>query len=228
MPGYYARHLSARRLERCYEIASPRVRRYLDAEIEHVAALLRPTDVVLELGCGYGRVAIRLAEAAALVAGIDSAEPSVRMAAERTGGRSRCAFAVMDARALGFPGRTFDATICVQNGICAFGVEPMALVAEALRVTREGGSAIFSTYSDRFWDHRLAWFEAQAAEGLLGPLDRAACVDGTIACTDGFRSGRLTPARLGALAAAIGYPHRIAEVDESSVFLEILKSPGST
>jgi cyclopropane fatty-acyl-phospholipid synthase-like methyltransferase len=53
--GYYAEKLSAKRLQRCYEIASPRVQQYLEAEIEHVIGHLKPTDTVLELGCGYGR-----------------------------------------------------------------------------------------------------------------------------------------------------------------------------
>jgi hypothetical protein len=44
-------------------------------------------------------------------------------------------------------------------------------------VTREGGIVLFSTYSDGIWPERLAWFEAQAAEGLVGAVDRAASRD---------------------------------------------------
>jgi ubiquinone/menaquinone biosynthesis C-methylase UbiE len=64
MRSYYSEHVSAGRLRRCYELAPPRVRRYLDAEIEHVAGRIRPGDAVLELGCGYGRVMEKLAATA--------------------------------------------------------------------------------------------------------------------------------------------------------------------
>ena len=44
--------LSAERLELCYELAPPRVKRHLSAEIEHVVSLIPRDAVVLELGCG--------------------------------------------------------------------------------------------------------------------------------------------------------------------------------
>jgi len=54
--GYYDDKLAAARLRRVYELASPTVRQYLDAEVEYVRGRLEPGDVALELGCGYGRV----------------------------------------------------------------------------------------------------------------------------------------------------------------------------
>ena len=41
MTSYYADNLSGSRLQRCYDVASPRVKRYLEAEIEHVQSLLQ-------------------------------------------------------------------------------------------------------------------------------------------------------------------------------------------
>ncbi len=54
MSNYYNDKLSAERLVRVYDIAPPRIRKYLDAEIEHVVKKIRQSDIVLELGCGYG------------------------------------------------------------------------------------------------------------------------------------------------------------------------------
>lgn len=226
MTGYYARKLSGERLKRCYEVASPRVQRYLDAEIAHVRSRLRPEDAVLELGCGYGRVAVCLAETARRVVGIDTAEESLGLARAMSGPGSRCEFRNMNALDLRFPGGEFDAVVCVQNGICAFGVDQEALLREALRVARAGGIVLFSTYSDRFWAHRLEWFEAQADAGLIGPIDRAASRGGVIVCTDGFRAGRLTPGDFRTLCSRLDVESEITEVDESSVFCEIRVRPG--
>lgn len=154
---------------------------------------LRPTDIVLELGCGYGRVTLRLEEVVRRVVGIDTARESLEMARELAGVNSRCEFLNMDALDIQFAAGEFDAVICVQNGICAFGENQEALLREALRVTRSRGILLFSTYSYRFWQHRLAWFQAQAEADLIGSIDYAKSGDGVIICKDGFRAGRLTP-----------------------------------
>jgi 2-polyprenyl-6-hydroxyphenyl methylase/3-demethylubiquinone-9 3-methyltransferase len=226
MNSYYAEKLGGRRLRRCYEIASPRVRQYLEAEIQYVLNHLKSTDIVLEMGCGYGRAVLRMAQVAKLVVGIDTSDESLALAQETALLDPRCEFLQMDAVALWFPDGEFDAVVCIQNGICAFGVDQEALFREALRATRPGGLLQFSTYSDQFWEDRLAWFEAQAAEGLLGPIDHSASVDGTIVCDDGFRAGRLTPGDLKSLCSRLDVEPEIAEVDDSSVFCEIIK-PGA-
>ena len=224
MAGYYSQNLGGARLRRCYDLAPDRVREYLEAEITHVQSRLQPADTVLELGCGYGRVSLRLAEVAGEVVGIDTSDESLALARELSAGEPRCEFLQMDATDLRFEDRRFDGVVCVQNGICAFGVDQLRLVREALRVTRPGGRALFSTYSDRFWEHRLAWFEAQSAAGLLGPIDPAATGDGVIACADGFRSGRLLPAELTSLCERLGVAGQITEIDGSSVFCEVVKA----
>jgi 2-polyprenyl-6-hydroxyphenyl methylase/3-demethylubiquinone-9 3-methyltransferase len=222
MASYYSKKLSGRRLERCYEVASPRVVQYLEAEIRHVLERLEPTDAVLELGCGYGRVALRLAAVASRVVGIDTAAESLELAKEKTGPDSRCEFILMDAVDLKFSDGSFDRVVCAQNGICSFRVDQERLVREALRVVRPGGLVQFSTYSDSFWPHRLEWFEAQAAEGLVGEIDYEASGDGIIVCKDGFKAGRLTPDGMRSLCARLGVRCEVEEVDRSSLFCEIM------
>ena len=128
MTDYYSHHLAGRRLKRVYDIAPPRVQQYLDCEIEHVLSYAGPDHDVLELGCGYGRVAIRLAAQARRVVGIDVAEGSLRLARELGGSCANCEFYCMDALRLGFPDDSFDLVVCVQNGISAFRVDPKALI----------------------------------------------------------------------------------------------------
>lgn len=197
------------------------MKQYLAAEIAFVLARLHPADAVLELGCGYGRVALRLAEVAARVVGIDTSEESLALARKISPSGSRCEFLRMDAAALAFPDGEFDAVVCIQNGIGVFGVDPELLVREALRVLRPGGRALFSTYSEGFWPERLRWFEAQAAAGLVGAIDYARTGNGTIVCQDGLRAGLLSPETFHRLCGRLGVDPLITTVDDSNVFCEI-------
>jgi len=157
MKDYYRKKLAASRLRKCYEVAPPRVRQYLEAEVNHVLKRIGNRDIVLELGCGYGRVLPRFASEARQVVGIDSSLPSLKEAAVELGNISNCTLAAMNAKQLGFRDNTFDAVICIQNGISAFHVDQQELIAESLRVVKSGGIVMFSTYAEKFWKHRLDW-----------------------------------------------------------------------
>jgi len=216
--SYYAAKLSGERLRRCYELASPRVRQYLDAEVSFVLSRLTSADDVLELGCGYGRVTRELARVARRVVGIDTSPGSLDLARALADPSLECTYVQMDASEMAFGEARFDAVVCVQNGICAFRVDPPALVRGALRVLRPGGRALFSTYAREFWSERLDWFRAQADAGLVGEIDEEASGDGTIVCRDGLRLGMLSVDELVELGEAVGLRPEIEEIDGSSVF----------
>jgi ubiquinone/menaquinone biosynthesis C-methylase UbiE len=220
MTDYYSQRLSAERLRRCYDIAPPRVQQYLQAESQHVADRIRPPDAVLELGCGYGRVLQRLAGRARMLVGIDTSLASLQMARELLAA-SDCRLIQMNAVALGFRDHTFDVVVCIQNGLSAFGVDPRAVIGEALRVTRPRGLVMLSSYSNKFWEDRLAWFRLQADHGLLGEIDETATGEGVIICKDGFRATTFSPQQFESLAAEFNLPYRIDEVEASSLFCEI-------
>ena len=129
----------------------------------------------------------------------------------------------MNAVQLGFRDEAFDATICVQNGISAFGVDRPRLVAEAVRVTRAGGRILFSTYSPRIWADRLEWFRSQAREGLIGAVDESRTKEGTIVCRDGLRLSAASGDEFRALFEHQGQLAHIREVDRSSVFAEVVR-----
>ncbi len=222
MPGYYSEKLSAERLEQVYLITTPRVRQYLAAEIEYVLNRIKPGDRVLELGCGYGRVMLSLARKAGEVYGIDTSMASLRLALERMGGGEGNSLAQMDAARLGFADGAFDVVVCIQNGVSAFGVDRLALVWEAVRVTRRGGRVLFSSYSDKFWAARLQWFELQAQAGLLGEIDYEATGDGVIVCKDGFRATTVNRKEFAELVGKAAVEAVIEEVDDSTLFCAIL------
>ncbi len=221
--GYYSEKLAGKRLLECYDIAPARVKQYLEAEIQYVLSRTNPEDSVLDLGCGYGRVACEIAEVAKRVVGIDTAPESLELARSRMKSGMPCEFLEMDATAPGFDDDGFDLVVCIQNGICAFGADPFVLIKEAIRVARPGGSVLFSSYSSKFWDHRLEWFELQAERGLLGEIDYDTTGNGVIVCKDGFRSGAMGEVEFRELCGRIELEPNIVEVDESSIFYELVK-----
>jgi 2-polyprenyl-6-hydroxyphenyl methylase/3-demethylubiquinone-9 3-methyltransferase len=223
MAGYYESRLSASSLRRCYEIASPRVRQYLDAEIGYVVSRVAPGDILLDAGCGYGRAVPAFAAVARFVVGIDTSAGSLAAAAVDLAALPNCLFARMDATALAFTDDSFDVVACIQNGASAFHVDLHVLVAELLRVTRPGGLVLVSTYSDGFWGERLAWFRAQAEAGLIGPIDDARTGDGVIVCEDGFAAGTVSPAAVAEAASGLDADMVTVEVDASSLFFELTR-----
>jgi 2-polyprenyl-6-hydroxyphenyl methylase/3-demethylubiquinone-9 3-methyltransferase len=220
---YYTTRLSSNKLKQCYDIAPPRVFQYLNAEIKHTISLLRPTDDVLELGCGYGRVIERLAQHVieSNLVGIDTSRNSLELARETFLTNPFIHIYQMDAGALGFRDGSFDKVICIQNGISAFKIDPSKLLEESIRVTRDGGICIFSSYFDGFWKHRLNWFELQAENGLIGEIDWDETGEGVIVCKDGFRATTFSAQDFRTLTDELRYKTTIKVIDQSSVFCEI-------
>ncbi len=216
--AYYKDHLAAERLQQCYQLAPARVEQYLRAEVEFVVARLRAHDVVLDLGCGYGRTMPAFAGSSRLTVGTDNSLDSLRLAQQRLGPATNCGLLCADAKQLGFAAASFDRVVCIQNGISAFHVDRRMLVREVVRVLRPHGMALFSTYSDRFWEDRLDWFERQSAAGLIGDIDRIATGDGVIVCKDGFTAGTVHAEEFRTLVADLDVKLESFEVDDSSVF----------
>jgi 2-polyprenyl-6-hydroxyphenyl methylase/3-demethylubiquinone-9 3-methyltransferase len=222
MPNYYVEKLSGERLRACFDLAPPRTKAYLEAEIKFVLQKTSPSMTILELGCGYGRVLRCLLPRAREVFGIDTSLPSLRMATKFLGCKKSLHLVAMDAAHLGFRDRTFDLTICIQNGISAFGTDQRAVFTEAVRVTRRAGTVLFSSYSDCFWEERLKWFEIQAEHGLIGEIDHHLTGNGVIVCKDGFRATTVNVEGFRSLAAFLKLTPTIIEVDGSSLFCEVV------
>ncbi len=209
---------------KAYECAPVRVRQYLDAEIAHVCDKIKPNDTVLELGCGYGRILPMLAQKAKLAYGIDTSLSSLILAKETLAIYSNISMLNLNAVQLSFRDHTFDMTICVQNGISAFHVNQKDLIRESIRVTKPGGIILYSTYSEKFWNDRLEWFERQSQEGLLGEIDYERTGNGNIVCKDGFTTTTVNPAQFIELMNGIDIDWRLEEIDQSSLFCEMTKN----
>ena len=224
MTSYYVDRLFGRKLQQVYDLASPRIRRYLDAESRFVIESVQGARRVLELGCGYGRAMKEVAPHVSRILGNDISRESLELASSHLGALRNWDVVRMDASRLAFRDGAFDAVFCIQNGLSAFGRDRQRLVAEAARVTADGGVLLFSSYSPRIWPDRLEWFRAQSRAGLLGEIDESETKEGTIVCKDGFRAFTVGEGELRALFHVAGLTAVIQEVDDSSIFARAVKS----
>jgi len=221
--SYYSEKLSGDRLKEVYETAPPRIQQYLRAEIEYVKSQVEPEDIVLELGCGYGRAMFGIADSCFKIVGVDNAAENIELARKLTGNRMNCEFYLMDALDLKFPDDKFDVVFCIQNGISAFNVDKTSLMLEALRVTKLGGSLLFSSYAPQFWNHRLKWFEMQAKLGLVGEIDYEKTGNNTIVCKDGFRAGAMSERDFFQLCGKFNLIPEVITIDDSNILCKIVK-----
>ena len=127
----------------------------------------------------------------------------------------------MDARRLAFADCSFDAVICIQNGLSAFHVDPKLLVREAKRVCRHGGIVVFTSYAEGIWNDRLHWFELQARQNLVGEIDYDRTGDGQIVCKDGFTATTFSLAGFRQLIEELDLHADIFEYDNSVVVCKI-------
>jgi len=223
--NYYAKTLSAKRLYEVYQTKYPRVKTYFAEEIAFVKNQLRGTERVLELGAGYGRIMKELASCCELIIGIDISEDNVAFGEDYLCVFPHAKLIVMDAHQIS-PERfetSFEVVLCLQNALSAMKVEPFSYVEKIMALLAPGGRTFISTYSAKFWSHRLDWFLEQAEKGLLGEIDLEQTKDGVIVGKDGFRAVTHSLEQLNEIGKATGYPYEVQEVDESSIFLIITK-----
>lgn len=218
LTDYYGQKLHGSRLKRCYEIAPPRIRKYLDAEVQYVLRRTPRQGRILELGCGYGRVLKYLAKTSQTVVGIDISFSNLGLARQVSEEFPTCYLAAMNAVGLGFKDNAFDRVVCIQNGISAFHVDQRSLIEESIRVTKDQGLVLFSSYTDKIWPARLHWFKLQAEVGLIGEIDWQHTRHGVIVCKDGFTAHTIGREDFHKLTVDLPVNVSIEEVDESSVF----------
>lgn len=109
------------------------------------ALALAPGERVLDVPCGYGRIALELAARGLCVSGLDASEPYVREARQRASARRLEAdFVVGDMRSLPWHAE-FDAALCVGNSFGYFDDDGnRAFLASVHAALKPGGRFLLS------------------------------------------------------------------------------------
>jgi 2-polyprenyl-6-hydroxyphenyl methylase/3-demethylubiquinone-9 3-methyltransferase len=205
MDNYYAKKLNSQKLFQVYETQIPRVRQYLKAEIDFVKKNLSSIQSVLELGAGYGRIIKELAPCCKSIVGIDLSPESVELGKDYLKDYPNASIVEMDVQQIKFP-EPFDVILCLQNGLSAMRAD-YSIIHKILDNVAAGGTAYFSSYSIKFWNYRLKWFEEQASKGLLGEIDYTKTKSGVIICNGGFKATFHSPEDFKKIGKELGYPY---------------------
>jgi SAM-dependent methyltransferase len=160
-----------------------RTRPEWDATIVAAVVEMLPQNArVLDVGCGYGRIALPLARAGYEVEGLDLSENLVEAARRAAAAEGlQIAFTVCSMSDLPYRPASFDVAICLWSAFHELldGDEQTRTISEMWRVLRPGGFALIEgplyeepteaeiqTGARRGPDHRIAW---GAVEGILNP-----------------------------------------------------------
>ena len=117
--------------------------RFQRYRVRKVLGLLapRPTDRVLDLGCGWGSISFALGAIVREVLGLDFSERAVASCDRRlrTFGFANVRFRVGDARATGLGAASFDAVVAADLFEHLYPDDSHEVAAEAFRVLKSGG-----------------------------------------------------------------------------------------
>jgi SAM-dependent methyltransferase len=110
---------------------------------------------VLEVGCGAGTDLMRFARGGAIVTGVDISSSAIALARQNFEQQNLEAdLREADGERLPFEAATFD--LVYAHGVVQYTADDRRLVAEARRVLKPGGLAIFQVYNRRSWLNALS------------------------------------------------------------------------
>jgi SAM-dependent methyltransferase len=150
---------------------------------------------VLEIGCGIGTDLVRFARGGARVTGIDLAQTSIDLARQNFAIHDLHAdeLRVADGAALPFDQASFDVVYC--HGVLQYAADAPAVVAEARRVLRPGGVAIFMVYNRVSWLHAMSKVMKVGLEHGDAPVLKLYSIPEFTALLAPFRNVEIVPER---------------------------------
>lgn len=133
------------RISPLYDLFENVYNRKVYAEIgARVAALVAPSDAVLECACGTGAISVCLAPKCRRLVATDFSAAMLRRAAGKCRKYASVSFEIADITHLPYADGSFD--VAVAGNVIHLLAEPEAAVQELARVVRPGGKLIIPTY----------------------------------------------------------------------------------
>ena len=116
-------------------------------------------SVVLDVGCGFGRVVKTLAPISKKIIGIDNDEEAITKSKEELRGNENVEIKFGDAENLDFDDQSFDVVTCLGATPSNFGKTREKIFLEIKRVLKKKGLFLTSVYNDDALKERLSYYE---------------------------------------------------------------------
>ena len=150
---------------------------------------------LVEVGCGIGTDLVRFAKGGAVTIGVDLSETALRLARRNFEvndlGTGR--FVLGDGSQLPLPDRSID--VLYAHGVLQYSADPRAIVTEAQRVLKPGGTGIFMVYNRVSWLMAMSKLMKVGLEHGDAPGLRMYSIPEFERLLDGFRSREVIPER---------------------------------
>lgn len=116
-------------------------------------------SVVLDIGCGFGRVVKSLAPHVKKIIGIDNDKEAIEKTKESVKDVNNVEIILEDAEELSFGDETFDVVDCMGGTISNLGDTKKKIFSEVKRVLKDGGLFFCSSWNDDALEERLKFYE---------------------------------------------------------------------
>lgn len=120
-------------------------------ENEQLAKYIKPTDRLLDVGCGYGRHLELVLSSCGHASGVDNSIYMIRRACTKLSNlypADRWGIFPYDASNLLFSDNTFNVVICMTNTFGNMNADKVRNINEMARVLKRGGTLLISVYND--------------------------------------------------------------------------------
>ncbi|KAK8113792.1 ubiE/COQ5 methyltransferase [Apiospora kogelbergensis] len=151
-------------------VVSSHARRTVHDSAAFLAPHIKPTDHILDVGCGPGSITMGFADLApeGRVVGVDAVASVLEQARALAGDRKNVEFAIVDANALPYPDATFDVVYCHQ--VLQHVQDPVGILREMRRVAKPGAGVVAAREADY---RAFAWHPTSAGLDRWGELYQA-------------------------------------------------------
>jgi len=149
---------------------------------------------LLEVGCGIGTDLARFAKGGAVVTGIDLSQTAIDLAQKNFAHLGLTGdLRVADGERLEYPDASFD--VVYGHGVLQYAAAPERIIAEAHRVLKPGGRAIFMVYNRVSWLNALSKVMKVALEHEDAPVLKKYSIGEFKALLAPFDEARIVPER---------------------------------
>jgi 2-polyprenyl-6-hydroxyphenyl methylase/3-demethylubiquinone-9 3-methyltransferase len=194
----------------------PKIKEWLQKEIEYLKENIKPNSKILDIGCGFGRHIEIIADFSKEVVGIDDNKDMIQKAKDRLSNFKNVNLFIQNVQNLKFQDDYFDYVICMTNTFGDFPEIKLNALKEIKRVCKKNGKIIISVYNNKSLEIRKKDYEK------IG-LHVIGIKNGIICTKEGLISEQFTKSQLKEMFDKYKLKSKILELNSISLLCELQK-----